>query len=92
MSTVSEDEVTLARALVNPDVKIRHKTVEALKSYLTSNESFSDLDMLKLWKALYYCYWSADKVPVQMELAQKLAKLLRMFPKKNRQSCFSGCS
>ena len=32
-----------------------------------------------MWKALYYCMWMSDKVPIQMELAQTLAKLMHRF-------------
>jgi hypothetical protein len=35
------------------------------------------LDLLKLWKALFYNFWMSDKVPVQQELAAKLANLVR---------------
>ena len=53
-----EDEVRLARALVNPDKQIRDKTVVALQTYIESlHKNFSELDMLKLWKALFYCFW-----------------------------------
>jgi len=35
-------------------------------------------DYLKLWKALFYCLWYSDKVPVQQELVFKIARLTRL--------------
>lgn len=32
--------------------------------------------MLKIWKGLFYCFWMSDKVPVQQELAQRLAEMM----------------
>lgn len=26
----------------------------------------SELDMLKLWKGIYFCFWHSDKEPVQV--------------------------
>jgi hypothetical protein len=34
-------------------------------------------DYLKLWKALFYCVWYSDKVPVQQELIFNLSRLVR---------------
>jgi ribosomal RNA-processing protein 1 len=39
----------------------------------------SELDMLKLWKALYFCMWLADKQEVQTELARAFAKMVDVF-------------
>eukprot|EP00532_Pseudo-nitzschia_australis_P020261 CAMPEP_0168288798 /NCGR_PEP_ID=MMETSP0142_2-20121227/3653_1 /TAXON_ID=44445 /ORGANISM="Pseudo-nitzschia australis, Strain 10249 10 AB" /LENGTH=762 /DNA_ID=CAMNT_0008234979 /DNA_START=326 /DNA_END=2614 /DNA_ORIENTATION=+ len=36
----------------------------------------SELDLLKLWKALWYTLYMADKKPVQDELSKQLVKLL----------------
>ena len=39
------------------------------------------LEMLKFWKALFYCVWMSDKPAVQMELVGKVAQLVRIFRK-----------
>mmetsp|Transcript_1180 Transcript_1180/g.2597 ORF Transcript_1180/g.2597 Transcript_1180/m.2597 type:complete len:511 (+) Transcript_1180:55-1587(+) len=78
-SQPDQDEVKFARSLVNPEKAVRDKTLATLKKYVSSNESFDDMEMLKLWKALYYCMWLSDKQPVQMELAQRLADLGKSF-------------
>ena len=35
--------------------------------------------MLKLWKALFYCFWYSDKVQIQDELADSLSKFIHKF-------------
>ena len=76
----NENHVTFARALACPDKKTRDKTLKTLVNYLAELDQLSDLEMLKLWKALYYCMWLADKVPIQMELAGALSsELFRSF-------------
>ena len=35
---------------------------------------------MRLWKALFYCYWMSDKGPVQRELAERLAALINVCP------------
>ena len=79
--SADEDEVRLARALVNPDKNIRDKTVKALQNYVKSLDvqEFAEMDMLKLWKALFYCFWYSDKVQIQDELAESLSKIIHNF-------------
>ena len=64
-----------AAALANPDKKIRERTCKTLQSYVKKN-SFDSLELLRLWKALYYCLWLTDKQEVQLELAAFLSGLL----------------
>ena len=76
----TESHVTLARALASPDKATRDKTMKTLVKYLASLEDLTDLEMLKLWKALYYCMWLSDKAPIQLELATLLSTgLFRSF-------------
>ena len=80
-SIISTDEshVTFARALASPDKEIRDKTVKSLINYVSTLQEITELEMLKLWKALYYCMWLSDKAPIQMELALALSGLFRSF-------------
>lgn len=73
------DEVKFARSLVNPEKPVRDKTLASLRKYVASIASFEDIEMLKLWKALYYCMWLSDKQPIQAELAQSLTDLIDVF-------------
>jgi len=74
-----EDEVKFAKALVNPEKESRDKTLAKLHKYVASIKSFDDMEMLKLWKALYYTMWLSDKAPIQLELAQNLTNLTQVF-------------
>lgn len=74
------EQVKFAQSLAAPDKETRDKTVATLRSYLGSlKEMLSELEMLKLWKGLYYCMWLSDKAPVQNELAESLADLITAF-------------
>ena len=84
MSSSSEadlytDEVKFAKLLVHPDKAVRDDTLLSLQRYLQSVTSFEAFSMLKLWKALYYCLWLADKVPIQQELIGRIASLTTVF-------------
>mmetsp|Transcript_24593 Transcript_24593/g.46215 ORF Transcript_24593/g.46215 Transcript_24593/m.46215 type:complete len:575 (-) Transcript_24593:63-1787(-) len=82
--TLSPDssELKFARNLGAPNQKMRHRTAIGLKKYIkarsspSSGSGFSEFDFMKLQKALFYCVWLADKVPVQEELTDLIAPLL----------------
>lgn len=76
-------EVKFGRLLGSTDQRKRHAAVQKLKAYLKArcdihNETggISEMDLLKLWKGLWYTLYMADKVPVQDELSKHLAQLL----------------
>ena len=37
------------------DRPTREKALDSLESYLTSSRSFSDIELLKIWKGLFFC-------------------------------------
>ena len=47
------------------DKKVRDKAVIVLSKWFAQQSSLSDDDHLKIWKALYYCFWMSDKPAVQ---------------------------
>jgi hypothetical protein len=70
-------EIKLARSLASPDAELRLTTAKQLYKFLAirpADGSDVDMDLLKLWKALYYCLWLCDKAPMQAELAEMLAR------------------
>jgi hypothetical protein len=84
-------EVKFGRILAGTDQRKRHAAVKKLKAYLkarcdisevvdgdgeSSTGGISELDLLKLWKALWYTLYMADKKPVQDELSKHICKLL----------------
>lgn len=76
-------EVKFGRLLGGTDQRKRHAAVSKLKAYLKArcdinNEDggISEMDLMKLWKGLWFTLYMADKVPVQDELSKRLAELL----------------
>lgn len=83
MAADGDSHVTFARALASPDKEIRDKTLKSLIKYASSLKEITDLEMLKLWKALYYCMWLSDKAPIQQELAGSISELFHSFKSKD---------
>jgi len=63
----------------------REAALSSLRNYLSSHRStpFSPLDLLKLWKGLFYCMWMADKPLPQQRLAVDLAGLVDILPEES---------
>jgi Nucleolar protein,Nop52 len=50
--------------LTASDPKVRDKAFDSLRRYLISGRSFTELELLKLWKGLYYsAFLSASALP-----------------------------
>lgn len=69
------EQKKLAAALAHPQKSVREKTRSTLSKYVSGNR-LKDLELLRLWKALYQCLWLSDKQEVQLELAGFLSGLL----------------
>ena len=59
---------------------MRDKTVKALQQYLKRAHDIEELELSKMWYALFYCYWHSDKRPVQADLAERLGCLIHSLP------------
>jgi len=78
-------EVQFAQKLAANEPGMRNKAVKKLKKWFSARqESFSDLEMMRLWKGLYYCFWMSDKPLVQEELAENIGSFVSCF--KSQQS------
>jgi ribosomal RNA-processing protein 1 len=62
-----------ARALGSTDFQTREQGLQALSRFLTHKQLISELDMLKLWKGIYFCFWHSDKEAVQVRVCLHLA-------------------
>ena len=74
-------EVKFGRMLGSTDQRKRHQAVKMLQQYLRARsdyngEGISELDLLKLWKGLWYTLYMCDKVPVQDRLSELLAETM----------------
>ncbi|CAL9103118.1 unnamed protein product [Musa acuminata var. zebrina] len=68
----------IAKRLASCNKAARDRAVRVLSSWLCrqSDDAVSDADLAKIWKGIFYCVWHADKLPVQADLAGRLATLL----------------
>ncbi|KAG0707451.1 Nop52-domain-containing protein [Suillus ampliporus] len=68
----------LGKYLASSEKKTRDKAVKNLAAFLSSDSEnvLPDLEMAKLWKGIFYCFWMSDKPLVQQALAGELAELI----------------
>jgi ribosomal RNA-processing protein 1 len=89
-SAPSQREAKFARSLVHPEKSVRDATFNALQEYTRGVKQMEEIEMLKLWKSLYYCMWLADKREVQEELASSFANMLSGFRTNKLKLLFIG--
>lgn len=62
---VGERQLQFARALSDTEKAVRESSLRSLQAWLSENgAALGDADIDRLWKALFYCVWMADKRPV----------------------------
>ena len=73
-------EVKFAQRLAANEPKIREKAISKLRKWIQgSYRSLTEMDMLKLWKGLHYCFWMSDKPLLQEELAENISNIIHCF-------------
>jgi ribosomal RNA-processing protein 1 len=66
------------------DRKIRTSALSSLHSFLSARQvasSLTPLDVLKLWKGLFYALWMCDRAIPQQNLCNELADLIYLLPR-----------
>lgn len=76
-----EAELPLAKYLASTEKRIRDRAIRSLSAFLLRSAqqdglAMSSLELAKLWKGIFYCFWMSDKPLVQQALAQELADLV----------------
>ncbi|KUI61720.1 hypothetical protein VP1G_08866 [Cytospora mali] len=69
--------------LASSDRKTRTAALESLRTFLSAkhiSSSLSTLDILKLWKGLFYALWMCDRPLPQQALCRDLADLIWILP------------
>ncbi|KAL4894027.1 nucleolar protein,Nop52-domain-containing protein [Aspergillus ambiguus] len=61
------------RELASSDKRIRDKATESLTMFLRSRTDLSLLELLKLWKGLFFCFYHSDRPLTQQALARNLS-------------------
>ena len=64
-----------------PDRPTRDKALESLRTFLSGRRDLPPLELLKLWKGLFYCMWMSDRPRPQQALANSLADLVSVLPR-----------
>ena len=64
-----------ARALGSTDFHTRERGLQALTVWLSRKRDIQPQDLLRLWKALFYCFWHSDNSPVQASASLRAARV-----------------
>lgn len=81
-AVAAQNEINFGKRLAHTDKKVRDHAFEEVNKWLLRNPDLTRLEMLKMWKGLYFAYWMSDKRPVQQELAVGIALLINRIPEK----------
>ncbi|KAI9751799.1 MAG: hypothetical protein M4579_005885 [Chaenotheca gracillima] len=76
-------QVPFVKQLAANDRPTRDKAVDSLRTFLSGRRKLDELELLKLWKGLFYCMWMSDRAKTQQRLAVDLAALVDVLPEDN---------
>ncbi len=68
--------LSFSQRLAHNSLKVRENSIRKLIHWLKYRKNIELLDLLKIWKGLFYCYWMSDKSNIQLELANKITNIL----------------
>ncbi|XP_028623786.1 ribosomal RNA processing protein 1 homolog B [Grammomys surdaster] len=86
-------ELQFAQRLASSEKGIRDRAVRKLRQYLSARTqsdtgSFSQEELLKIWKGLFYCMWVQDEPLLQEELANIISQLIHVVNSSEAQRLF----
>lgn len=64
--------------LADNELKKREDALKALKLFLQTPKEIPSMELLKLWRALFYSMWLSDRPLTQQQLADNLASLVEV--------------
>ncbi|NXC38784.1 RRP1B protein, partial [Penelope pileata] len=76
-------EIQFAQRLAANEKRIRDRALKKLRGYISLRTQrpaggFSQDELLKIWKGLFYCMWMQDKPLLQEELASNISQLIHV--------------
>ncbi|MCJ1446862.1 MAG: hypothetical protein MMC23_007369 [Stictis urceolatum] len=74
------EQMAFMKQLVDSDRKVRDKALDTLRLYLTSGRQFTDLELMKLWRGLFYCMYHTPPPRAHAALSASLTTLLLSLP------------
>ncbi|NXC29435.1 RRP1B protein, partial [Campylorhamphus procurvoides] len=83
-AAVQPPEVQFAQRLAANEKRTRDRALRKLRGYIgvrtqRPDGGFSQEELLKIWKGLFYCMWMQDKPLLQEELAANISQLIHVF-------------
>ncbi|KAL2018308.1 hypothetical protein VTK56DRAFT_971 [Thermocarpiscus australiensis] len=78
-----ERSMPFIKNLASSDRKIRTSALSSLHAFLSARQvssALTPLDVLKLWKGLFYALWMCDRAIPQQALCNELADLIYVLP------------
>ncbi|KAH9218487.1 nucleolar protein,Nop52-domain-containing protein [Leptodontidium sp. 2 PMI_412] len=73
-------QTPFVKQLAANDRPTRDAALDSLRTYLSGRRELPALELLKLWKGLFYCMWMSDRPRTQQALANSLADLVAVLP------------
>ncbi|NWT41064.1 RRP1B protein, partial [Chroicocephalus maculipennis] len=82
-AAVQPPEIQFAQRLAANEKRIRDRALKKLRGYISVRTQrpaggFSQEELLKIWKGLFYCMWMQDKPLLQEELADNISQLIHV--------------
>ncbi|KAM6416172.1 ribosomal RNA processing protein 1 homolog B isoform 2-T2 [Pluvialis apricaria] len=82
-AAVQPPEIQFAQRLAANEKRIRDRALKKLRGYISVRTQrpaggFSQDELLKIWKGLFYCMWMQDKPLLQEELADNISQLIHV--------------
>ncbi|XP_061483520.1 ribosomal RNA processing protein 1 homolog B isoform X2 [Rhineura floridana] len=92
-SAVQPPEIQFAQRLAANEKRIRDRALKKLRGYITLRtqsvaSSFSQEELLKIWKGLFYCMWMQDKPLLQEELSNNISQLIHVIENMDARHLF----
>uniref|UniRef100_A0A8C2N8T5 Ribosomal RNA processing protein 1 homolog B n=1 Tax=Cricetulus griseus TaxID=10029 RepID=A0A8C2N8T5_CRIGR len=86
-------ELQFAQRLASSEKGVRDRAVRKLRQYLSARTQsdtggFSQEELLKIWKGLFYCMWVQDEPLLQEELANIISQLIHVVNSSEAQHLF----
>ncbi|KAF9171215.1 hypothetical protein BGX21_009637 [Mortierella sp. AD011] len=81
VASAKDSSSPFGKRLAANDKKTRDKAVKALGKWVSKKKDFTHLELMKMWKGLFYCVWMSDKPIVQQQLSEILSSLVIRVPR-----------
>uniref|UniRef100_A0A2D4LSF1 Uncharacterized protein n=1 Tax=Micrurus spixii TaxID=129469 RepID=A0A2D4LSF1_9SAUR len=86
-------EIQFAQRLASNEKRIRDRALKKLRGYMTLRTQslegcFSQEELLKIWKGLFYCMWMQDKPLLQEELSNNISQLIHLIKNMDTRHLF----